>query len=263
MPRDIQGEVLTAIMEYGLNGVTTENLKPVAKAIFALIRPQLDANNKRFLNGKSGGRPLKETEQKPNDNQNETKQEANVNDNVNVNANVNENDINTPNGVVDFQSTDDKNSFSDELAKQKYNYKSLAKDKKTIFEFLSGRPQFAEPYFDFWNLFAVESGKSKATKLSDKRVKKIRVRIKDPDFDIGNIIRKARTSELLMTSNWFDFDWIIENDSNYLHVLEGRYDNEKVKNKNGHTDTDSTAKEVSKWQANAERQRQLVEENRQ
>ena len=99
LPRDIQGEVLTAIMEYGLNGVTTENQKPITKAMFALIKPQLDANNQRFENGKlgaehgkKGGRPRKEkpqenpkkTPKKPQDNPTLT---PNVNDNVNVNDN--------------------------------------------------------------------------------------------------------------------------------------------------------------------------------
>lgn len=103
LPRDIQGEVLTAIMEYGLNGVTTENQKPITKAMFALIKPQLDANNQRFDNGKRGGRPKADCNQtetetkpnhnqtitklKPNHNQTETKSEPNVNDNVNVNDN--------------------------------------------------------------------------------------------------------------------------------------------------------------------------------
>ena len=103
LPRDIQGEVLTAIMEYGLNGVTTENQKPITKAMFALIKPQLDANNQRFDNGKRGGRPKADCNQteteikpnhnqtitklKPNHNQTETKPEPNVNDNVNVNDN--------------------------------------------------------------------------------------------------------------------------------------------------------------------------------
>ena len=92
LPRDIQGEVLTAIMEYGLNGVTTENQKPITKAMFALIKPQLDANNQRFENGKKGGRPKAncnqtETETKPKQNRNKTKHEPNVNDNVNVNDN--------------------------------------------------------------------------------------------------------------------------------------------------------------------------------
>ena len=90
LPRDIQGEVLTAIMEYGLNGVTTENQKQITKAMFALIKPQLDANNQRFENGKKGGRPKAncnqtETETKPKQNQNKTKPEPNVNVNDNVN----------------------------------------------------------------------------------------------------------------------------------------------------------------------------------
>jgi hypothetical protein len=94
LPRDIQGEVLTAIMEYGLNGVTTENQKQITKAMFALIKPQLDANNQRFENGKKGGRPKAncnqtETETKPKQNQNKTKPEPNVN----VNDNVNDNNI--------------------------------------------------------------------------------------------------------------------------------------------------------------------------
>ena len=90
LPRDIQGEVLTAIMEYGLNGVTTENQKQITKAMFALIKPQLDANNQRFENGKKGGRPKAncnqtETKTKPKQNQNKTKPEPNVNVNDNVN----------------------------------------------------------------------------------------------------------------------------------------------------------------------------------
>ena len=103
LPRDIQGEVLTAIMEYGLNGVTTENQKPITKAMFALIKPQLDANNQRFENGKRGGRPKAdcnqtETETKPNHNQTETKLKPNHNQTEtkpepNVNDNVNDNDI--------------------------------------------------------------------------------------------------------------------------------------------------------------------------
>ena len=93
LPRDIQGEVLTAIMEYGLNGVTTENQKQITKAMFALIKPQLDANNQRFENGKKGGRPKAncnqtETETKPKQNRNKTKHEPNVNVNDNVNDNI-------------------------------------------------------------------------------------------------------------------------------------------------------------------------------
>lgn len=96
LPRDIQGEVLTTIIEYGLSGVTTENLKPITRAIMELIKPQINANNARFENGKMGGAPKKkpkenqnETKTQPKENQNETKAKPNVYDNVNVNVNVN------------------------------------------------------------------------------------------------------------------------------------------------------------------------------
>lgn len=104
LPRDVQGEIYTAIMEYSLYGKETENLKPIARSVFTLMKPQIDVNNKRFENGKKGGRPKsgnepdgnqEETKEKPSNNQSEAKAEPNVNDNVNDN----ENKDNTPNGV--------------------------------------------------------------------------------------------------------------------------------------------------------------------
>lgn len=104
LPRDVQGEIYTAIMEYSLYGKETENLKPIARSVFTLMKPQIDVNNKRFENGKKGGRPKsgnepdgnqEETKEKPSNNQSETESKPNVNDNVNAN----ENKDNTPNGV--------------------------------------------------------------------------------------------------------------------------------------------------------------------
>lgn len=89
LPRDIQGEIYTAIMEYSLYGNETENLKPVARSIFTLIKPQIDVNNKRFNNGCKGGRPKGDsqtkTKEKPKQNQTKTKEKPN--------DNVNDNDI--------------------------------------------------------------------------------------------------------------------------------------------------------------------------
>ena len=88
-----QAQIYNAIFEYQFYGNEIE-LKGVCKSIFTLILPQLDANNKRYENGKKGGRPKgnqNETEEKPKGNQNETKVEANENDNVNVNDNDNVN----------------------------------------------------------------------------------------------------------------------------------------------------------------------------
>lgn len=103
LPRDVQGDVLTAIIEYGLTGETTEQLKPITKAMLAMVKPQIDTNNLSYENGKKGsdygklgGRPRKkdnpnETPPKPQDNPNET---PNVYDNVYDNEDKKE----SPNG---------------------------------------------------------------------------------------------------------------------------------------------------------------------
>lgn len=57
LPRDVQGEIYTAIMEYGLYGKETEQLKPIARSIFILIKPVLDAGLTRQDNSRKGGAP--------------------------------------------------------------------------------------------------------------------------------------------------------------------------------------------------------------
>lgn len=81
----IQAEVYNAIFNYGLNFAFPENLSPVASVVFKLVKPQLDANIKRYENGKKGaqhgnkgGRPKQpqnnptETPNKPLTNPSET-----------------------------------------------------------------------------------------------------------------------------------------------------------------------------------------------
>lgn len=96
LPLQNQGEIYNAIFEYCFNDQTVD-LSGISKTIFTLIKPQLDANNKRFENGNKGGRPITKT--KPKNNQNETKPKPNNNVNVNNNDNKNENNnvgVNTP-----------------------------------------------------------------------------------------------------------------------------------------------------------------------
>ena len=81
LPRDVQGEIYTAIMEYGLYGKETEQLKPIARSIFTLVKPLLYNDMTRYENGSKGGRPknLNKTEQKPNQNRTETESKPNQN----------------------------------------------------------------------------------------------------------------------------------------------------------------------------------------
>ena len=87
-----QAEIWKAVFEYGLNKNEVD-ISGLPSIIFKLIKPQLDANIRKYENGTKGGRPKKQTETKvkPNNNLNETKAKPNVNDNENVNDNYNDN----------------------------------------------------------------------------------------------------------------------------------------------------------------------------
>lgn len=94
-----QLSIYRAISGYALNREEPE-LSGVAKLAWLLIKPQLDANWKRFENGCLGGAPSdslkgnqnarKRTKNEPRTNQKRTKNEANVNVNDNVNNNIGE-----------------------------------------------------------------------------------------------------------------------------------------------------------------------------
>ena len=95
-PKD-QVRIYDAIFKYQFENKKIE-LESIPKIIFTLILPQLEANNKRYENGKKGGAPKgnknasKTTKKQPKNNQKTTKKQPNVN--VNDNVNVNVNDIN-------------------------------------------------------------------------------------------------------------------------------------------------------------------------
>ena len=86
-------KVISAVFEYGMLGIQPK-VEGVAKSLFSLMKPQIDANIRRRENGIKGGRPKNRniTEAKPNNNLTKTKVKPNVNVNVNVNDNVNDND---------------------------------------------------------------------------------------------------------------------------------------------------------------------------
>ena len=96
MDKESQADCLMAIADYALND-KEPNLTPEVRMFFTLVKPQIDANKKRFENGSKGGRPKKPNNNlevpkiEPNNNQEETKPKPNVNVNVNVNENVNVN----------------------------------------------------------------------------------------------------------------------------------------------------------------------------
>lgn len=120
LPRDIQGDVYTAIMEYSLNGITTDNLKPIARAIFTLIKPTLDSTRAKYENGTKGGRPKNKTEEKPNNNLDKTKPKPYVDKDVDEDKDLDEDNL-----LLEKEAKGDSDFFEKEIEELKAKNEEL------------------------------------------------------------------------------------------------------------------------------------------
>ena len=75
LPPEEFKESVQAILDYGLDDKPPDKQGTIAHTVFSLVRPQIDANNRRFKNGCKGGK-------EPNRNQTRTKTEPNCNQTV-------------------------------------------------------------------------------------------------------------------------------------------------------------------------------------
>ena len=94
LDKDAQADCFTAIAKYALYGEEPE-IEGAARGIFISIKPQIDANNRRYENGCKGGKPKANqtvTKTEPKANQTITKIKPNENDNENENENDNDNE---------------------------------------------------------------------------------------------------------------------------------------------------------------------------
>ena len=132
IPKKDRLQLVEAICNYALNDIDPEGLSGTGDAVFTLLKPQLDANTRKYENGLKGGRP-----KKPNKNQDETKPKRNVNDNDNVNVNVNDNEQTSPSVIIkylnfktgaDYDPDDEFNhQLVNDLIDQGYDYNDLMK----------------------------------------------------------------------------------------------------------------------------------------
>ncbi len=94
LPSQNQAEIWGAICELGFNNNLIE-LQGISKTVFILVKPQIEANYKKYLNGLKPKNKQKVSDKKAKPKQSLSKPQGNVNENVNVNVNVN----NTVNGI--------------------------------------------------------------------------------------------------------------------------------------------------------------------
>ena len=206
-PKEIQADLYNALLEYTFTGELPESDNLMVQGFFILMKPQIDANNKKYEDGRKGGRPKKEKTSGFENNktiktsgfencensktsgfeENEMVsdfEKPNVNDNDNDNVNVNEN----------------------ENVNEKHSYQLIA---------------------DMYNTTCVTL--PKCTTLSESRKKALRARLNHYGIDdFQRLFEKANESSFLTganNNNWTaNFDWLIK-DANMAKVLDGNYDN--------------------------------------
>mgnify|MGYP004497901691 FL=1 len=97
LPPEIYKEAMVALMDYALDGELNK-VSAYANMFLQMAKPQVDANNQRYINGSKGGRKsepktakAEEEETEPEPKQNQTVTEPEPNENENVNENVKKN----------------------------------------------------------------------------------------------------------------------------------------------------------------------------
>lgn len=84
-------------------------------------------------------------------------------------------------------------------------------------------PVFIEPYVTAWNIFASFYKLPAVIRITETRRRKFRTRIRDQGFKFFDILNKAKSSDFIKNGSWFGFDWIMENETNYVKIIEGNY----------------------------------------
>lgn len=233
------GQLTRAIFLYARDGETI-SLEPVVRMAFGFIVDDMKRNKAKYeekverwrANGKKGGRPRKnqEDKQKPigldkNQEVSEiTKQNQEVfpktlydNDNEYVDDNVNDNDVS--------KETDNNIPSKEGLSISENPKVDPAKRAKIDFAAIK----------EYWNTKHDQSGSvmRRLTLMSDQRKGNVRSRIREYGGDVQMVykaIDKAMASDFMNGKNgkgWVaSFDWMMC-PSNFPKVLEGNYDNEQ------------------------------------
>ena len=210
-----------AVINYGLD-LIEPHFEGIEKVLWTLIRPQLEANNKRFENGCKGGNPnfkkgqpnpyylkgkknnikdnQKITKKQPKDNQKITERLPNVNENVNENVN----DIRTL-----------KTSFK----VSSFGANDAPADPEIDFEKIKG----------LWNDEAHKNHSlmPMLRSMQKQRQKQIAARIREYGEEVFfDAMKKAVASDFLNGKNrrgWIaSFDWFVK-PTNFAKVVDGNY----------------------------------------
>lgn len=214
LPDDERLSAYDAVCKYAITGEEPE-LSGVVAAIFKLIRPQIDANQKRRENGRTGGRP--KTEQKPNDNQTITKSEPNHNQTITKGE---------PSNNQTVTKGEPKEKGKEKVKeKEKVNIESMSYD---IDRRTDVTTEDVDQVIQAWNTLPSSIPKVSKIITGSQRDKMLRARIREYGLTpVILAVEKIRASDFLCGRNkkgWtISFDWFI-GPQNFPKVHDGNYD---------------------------------------
>ena len=201
LPLENQAEIWSAIFEFTLNDIEVE-LSGVSMTVFKLIKPQLEISNIRSKAGTKQNQKRIKSESKANQKGIKTRTPKFV-DSITFDSSVNGNKHNL---------------------KLKKDYDLIEKSVESISKFIrDNRPNFVDPYVELWNLFCDKYKTAKVAMVSDGRKRKLLTRLSNPSFDFVGLLSAAKEQTFALESKWFTFDFLIENDTNYIKVMERKY----------------------------------------
>ena len=263
-PTEVRHEVLDGVLEYVRSGKII-NMKPLAKMAFSFIKRELDYNNERYESmvskrseaGRKGGLSKGKTVATPDEgSESDDLSDDNAEANASFAKQMKQSQANEANACFAKQTeANEANACFAKHNDNEYDYDNDIRDKEegktdagasstrpperdSEQEDEPGKPEKAEsvPYAkirDLWN----ESCKAlnAVHVLSKSRKAKISVRITEMGGvekameTITELFRKVSESKFLNGDNdrsWkASFDWVFENDKNWIKVMEGNYDN--------------------------------------
>lgn len=208
LDKDVRLRMYEAVINYGLD-LVEPHFEGIEKVLWTLIRPQLEANNKRFENGCKGGAPMgnQNARKQPKDNRETTKKQPR-NNQKQPNNNNNNNNNNNENRTL-------KTSFK----VSSFGANDAPADPEIDFEKIKG----------LWNDEAHKNHSlmPMLRSMQKQRQKQIAARIREYGEEVFfDAMKKAVASDFLNGKNrrgWIaSFDWFVK-PTNFAKVVDGNY----------------------------------------
>jgi hypothetical protein len=259
LPDAEQLALFRAIMFLAFEGKEPRFESPIARSIWAAIRPNIQATINKSNAGMIGGGKF------GNQNARKTPITENV-DFEEINPQKNQ-QKSIKNPSENQQKTNNKEKDKGIKEKDKEKNKDIQDNNSN--ESLSIVDNItSNEVCQIWNEICAPAGLQKVMKMTTKRQEKARCRLRDWQAggadarntfrEICNAIAASSFCRGQNSHKWeATFDWIIENDSNYVKVLEGKY-NDKQTTDYGSRHLNERAAENEYWRQQHELARSIV-----